>query len=265
METHAGTRDNAAHLAPGFLAGLEALYGGTRRAAQELDGQVVELDGALFTAEMLAAARRGAGGDRASRCLSPRTPGGAGPGEGGGFDRVVVAVDPCVTAGGDACGIVVAGRTGDRAVVLADRSARGLSPEGWARRAVRAAEEFGARAIVAEVNQGGDLVRSVLVAAGSTVKLRAVRATRGKRVRAEPVAALYEQGRVTHAGAFVQLEEELMALGGPDEAGESLDRADALVWAITDLLIDRTRAGAGPRIRVLDWTAPPSGISARLW
>ncbi len=251
METHAGTRDNAAHLAPGFLAGLEALYGGTRRAAQELDGQVVELDGALFTAEMMARARLPSGSS---------SPKGGSP-----WDRVVVAVDPCVTAGGDACGIVVAGRTGDRAVVLADRSARGLSPEGWARRAVRAAEEFGARAIVAEVNQGGDLVRSVLVAAGSQVKLRAVRATKGKRVRAEPVAALYEQGRVTHAGAFVQLEEELMALGGPDEAGESLDRADALVWAITDLLIDRTGAGTGPRIRVLDWTAPPSGISARLW
>ncbi|MBA4803367.1 MAG: DNA-packaging protein [Brevundimonas sp.] len=251
VETHAGTRENAAHLSPGFLAGLEALYGGTRRAAQELEGRVVELDGALFTAEMLAAARR---------------PHGSGSPKGGSpWDRVVVAVDPSVTAGGDACGIVAAGRCGDRAVVLADRSARGLSPEGWARRALRTAEEFGARTIVAEVNQGGDLVRAVLAAAGSRVKLRAVRATRGKRVRAEPVAALYEQGRVTHAGTFGPLEEELMAMGGPDEAAESLDRADALVWAITDLLIDRVNAGAGPQARLLDWRPPPSGISGRAW
>lgn len=251
VETHAGTRENAAHLSPGFLAGLEALYGGTRRAAQELEGRVVELDGALFTAEMLAAARRPHGSS---------SPKGGSP-----WDRVVVAVDPSVTAGGDACGIVAAGRCGDRAVVLADRSARGLSPEGWARRALRTAEEFGARTIVAEVNQGGDLVRAVLAAAGSRVKLRAVRATRGKRVRAEPVAALYEQGRVTHAGTFGPLEEELMAMGGPDEAAESLDRADALVWAITDLLIDRVNAGAGPQARLLDWRPPPSGISGRAW
>jgi phage terminase large subunit-like protein len=99
------------------------------------------------------------------------------------------------------------------AVVLADRSARGLSPEGWARRARDLAAEVGAHALVAEVNQGGDMVRAVLKAAGMTLPLRAVRATRGKALRAEPVAALYEQGRIRHAVPVPELEEDLMAMG----------------------------------------------------
>ena len=177
------------------------------------------------------------------------------------FDRVVVAIDPTTTVGGNACGIVAVGRVGDRAVVLADRSAAGLSPEQWARRAIRTAAEFGAGTLVAEVNQGGEMVKAVLKAAGSTLKLREVRATKGKRVRAEPVAALYEQGRVTHAGDFTALEEELMAFGGEDEAACDLDRADALVWAITDLLIDRPGENRGPRIRVLDWAPTRIGLS----
>ncbi|WP_420479684.1 terminase large subunit domain-containing protein [Brevundimonas sp. FT23028] len=267
VETHAGTADNAAHLSPGFLAGLEALYGGTRRAAQEIEGKVVEGEGALFSAEMLARARsHPAGAYRPSDYLRPRTPGAPQAaddrsGTGGRapvkFDRIIVAIDPTTSAGGNACGIVAAGRSGDRAVVLADRSQAGLSPEGWARRAMRTAAEFGATVLVAEVNQGGEMVRAVLKAAGSTLTLREVRATKGKRVRAEPVAALYEQGRVTHAGDFAALEEELMAFGGEDEAGCDLDRADALVWAITDLLIDR--AGdpeRGPRLTVLPGWAP---------
>lgn len=131
------------------------------------------------------------------------------------------------------------------AVVLADWSARGLSPEGWARRARDLAAEVGAHALVAEVNQGGDMVKSVLKAAGVTLPLRSVRATRGKALRAEPVAALYEQGRIRHAVPVPELEEELMAMGAEDEG--SLDRADALVWAVTDLLVART--GEGPRAR----------------
>ena len=234
--THAGTADNAQHLSPGFLEDLRELYGGTRRAAQELEGQIVEIEGALFTAVMMAAARGDAG---------------EGP-----LDRIVVAIDPTTTAAGDACGIVAAGsrRRADgrrEAVVLADRSAAGLSPDGWARRAVALAQEVGAVAIVAEVNQGGEMVRQVLRAAGCALMVREVRATRGKRIRAEPVAALYEQGRVRHAGAFSALEEELMALGWEGEAAGSLDRADALVWAITDLLIDRPDGDQGPRARWL--------------
>lgn len=238
--THAPTAENAAHLSPGFLDGLEALYGGTKRAAQELEGKVVELDGALFTAAMMAAARR---------LASPLG------GEGTGYDRVVVAIDPTATAGGAACGLIAAAsfRRADGvrcAVVLADRSIAGLGPDAWARRAVALAAEVGATALVAEVNQGGDMVKAVLKTAGCRLKVREVHATRGKYVRAEPVAALYEQGRIRHAGAFDALEEELMAFGGEMEAAGSLDRADALVWAVTDLLIDAPDGERGPRVRV---------------
>nr|WP_281246063.1 terminase family protein [Brevundimonas viscosa] len=269
VETHAPTTANAAHLSEGFVEGLRAVYGGTRREAQELEGRVVDMDGALFTAEMLAAAREvvSAPPDGRTGCGVPSTALRAVQGcgapstalravalpQGGrieGFERRVVAVDPPATAGGDACGIVAAGvrRRADgrrEAVVLADRSIAGLGPDAWARRAVELAREIGATTIVAEVNQGGDMVRQVLRTAGCSIRLREVRATKGKRLRAEPVAALYEQGRVRHAGAFRELEEELMALGGEGEG--SLDRADALVWAVTDLLVDPP--GPEPRIR----------------
>jgi len=221
-----GTAANAANLSPGFLGHLRSIYGGTRLEAQEIEGRLVETEGALFRAEDLARAR------------------GARPAV---LDRVVVAVDPPVSAGGDACGIVVVGRRDGRAFVLADRSAHGLSPMGWARRAVAAATEFGADRIVAEANQGGDMVRSVLVQAGAETPVRLVHATRGKRARAEPVAALYEQGRVVHCAAMPALEEELMALGA-EEGGRSPDRADALVWAVTHLLVT---PASGPRIRML--------------
>lgn len=224
--TRAGTAANAGNLAPAFLSTLEALYGGTRLAAQELEGVIVEDEGGLFRAEDLA------------RCR------GALPAR---FDRVVVAVDPPATATGDACGIVVVGKLEGRAFVLADRSARGLSPNGWARRAVAAAREFGAHALVAEANQGGDMVRSVLAQADPPCAVKLVRASLGKRARAEPVAALYEQGRVVHCGAFTALEEELMGLGTGD-LGHSPDRADALVWAVSELMLG---AGRAPRLRAL--------------
>ncbi|MBU1324354.1 MAG: terminase family protein [Alphaproteobacteria bacterium] len=254
VQTHAATHDNADHLAPGFVAGLERLYGGTRRAAQEIEGRVVEAEGGLFTAEMLSLARGRAflaGGYRPSGCLSPRTPG-----------RVVIGVDPTATAGGDACGIVVVARVGEAAVVLADRTVAGVSPRRWARRVAAAADEFGAVRVVAEVNQGGDMVRAVLRASGCAVPVREVRATRGKRLRAEPVAALYEQGRVAHAAGLGPLEEELMALG---QAGAgSLDRADALVWAVTDLLIDGARGAGRPGVRALDLGGRPGwGLAGR--
>ena len=221
------TRVNAANLAPAFLEGLEGLYGGTRLAAQELEGRVVEGDGALFTLEMMRTAREAA--------PAPA------------FERVVVAVDPPCSEGGDACGIVVVGRAGGVAHVLADRSAAGLSPQAWGARAARAASEFGARRIVAEANQGGKMVEAVLKAAGAPCPVRLVHARYGKRARAEPVAALYEQGRVAHRGDFPELEEELLGLGC--EGGGSPDRADALVWAVTELLLGGG-SGAGPRVRV---------------
>ena len=172
------------------------------------------------------------------------------------YDRVVVAIDPTASTGGAACGLIAAAsyRRADNtrcAVVLADRSIAGLGPDAWARRAVALAAEFHASAIVAEVNQGGDMVRAVLKTAGAKLRIREVHATRGKYIRAEPVAALYEQGRIHHAGAFDALEEELMAFGGVMEAAGSLDRADALVWAITDLLIDAKDGERGPRVRWL--------------
>lgn len=218
--------DNAANLSPGFLAHLRALYGGTRLEAQEIEGLVVEGEGALFSAADLARAR------------------GARP---AALERIVVAVAPPASVGGDACGIVVAGAKDGRAYVLADRSMRGLSPAGWARRAAETARTFGAGRVLAEANQGGEMVRTLLAQAGCEVPIRLVHATRGKRARAEPVAALYEQGRVVHCGAFPALEEELMALGA-GAGGPSPDRADALVWAVTHLLLDRT---PGPRLRAL--------------
>ena len=171
-----------------------------------------------------------------------------------------MGLDPTCSRGGDACGIVAVGRRGDVAWVLADRSMRGLSPQKWAERAMETARLFGARCIVGEVNQGGDMVEAVLKAAGcgadgENIGFTAVRASRGKAARAEPVAALYEQGRVRHAGAFAALEEELMALGAEEEgeaagSGEGhWDRADALVWAVTDLMLDGR--GEGPRVRAL--------------
>ena len=226
VDTRAPTSANADHLAPAFLSTLQGLYGGTRLAAQELDGLIVEGEGGLFRAEDLA------------RCR------GAPPAS---FERVVVAVDPPATAGGDACGIVVCGRFDGRAFVLEDRTARGLSPNGWARRAVEAAVRWSADALVAEANQGGDMVRSVLAQAGPPCAVKLVKASVGKRARAEPVAALYEQGRVVHCGAFPALEEELMALGSGD-LGHSPDRADALVWAVSELMLG---VGKRPRLSVL--------------
>lgn len=219
------TATNAHNLAPGFLAHLNSLYGGTRLAAQELDGLIVEGEGALWRVEDLA------------RCRGSRPP---------EFDKIVVAVDPPATATGDACGIVVAGRLGDRAFVLADLTVSGMTPNGWAIEAVKAAEAFHADVIVAEANQGGEMVRGVLAQANAPCAVRLVHARYSKRVRAEPVAALYEQGRVIHCGAFPALEEELMALGC-DAGGHSPDRADALVWAVTELLLGR--AVKRPRVR----------------
>lgn len=226
--TQSATSVNAAHLSPSFLDGLATLYGGTRLAAQELEGLLVDGDGALWRTEDLTRARG----------YRPEA-----------FERVVVGVDP--PAGGvdgAACGILVAGRWRGRAYVLADRSALGLSPLGWALRVAEAAAEFGAAEIVAEANQGGDMVRATIAAANAPCAVRLVHARHGKRARAEPIAALYEQGRVTHCGAFVALEEEMMALGASEGDGR-LDRADALVWALTALMLETREAH--PRITQL--------------
>ncbi|WP_205967555.1 DNA-packaging protein [Aquisalinus luteolus] len=152
------------------------------------------------------------------------------------MDRLVIAIDPPATAGAEAdeCGIIVAGRCGGIAYVMEDLSSRGLSPLDWGRRAVAACHRHKADRIVAEVNQGGDMVAAILRQVDPTVPVRAVRASRGKRVRAEPVAALYERGLVRHVGSLAKLEDQLVSWTGE---GASPDRLDALVWALTDLML----------------------------
>lgn len=235
VRTDAPTAANAGNLAPGFLAQMQDLYGGTRRAAQELEGRLLEAEGALFLAADVERARE------------------AGRAWDGALECVVVAVDPPAgTLSGrarDACGIVAAGRRGDRVLVLADRTARGLSPEGWAARARATAEEFCAARLVVEANNGGAMAEAVLRASGWRGAIRRVHASLGKAARAEPVAALYEQGRVAHAPGLEALEAELLELGGEAAGGRSPDRADALVWAVTDLAPGR--GGAGPAVRSL--------------
>ena len=159
-----------------------------------------------------------------------------------------MAVDPPVTgtARSDACGIVVAGRSGDGAVVLEDATLKPALPLVWARRAVAAYHAHGADAIVAEVNQGGDLVVQMIAQVDPNVPVRPVRASLGKWTRAEPVAALYGRGLVWHMPGLTALEDELCAFGPDGKAeGHSPDRVDALVWALTELLLNDGR----PRVR----------------
>ena len=235
--THAPTQANRAHLAVSFLEEVRARYAGTRLGRQELDGVLLEeAEGALWSAPML---------ERAQIDAVPE------------LSRVVVAVDPPVTghARSDACGIVVAGLEqgaggASRVVVLEDATIQGASPVAWAEAAMAAFRRHDADRVVAEVNQGGDLVETVIRQVEPDVPFRAVRARHGKTVRAEPVAALYEQGRVGHVRGLAALEEQMsrMTARGFEGPG-SPDRVDALVWALTELT-----AGAGvarPQMRVL--------------
>jgi phage terminase large subunit-like protein len=164
----------------------------------------------------------------------------------------VVAVDPPVTATAqsDACGIVVAGVGPDRrAYVVADRTVQGREPHAWARAAIAAYRDFAADRIVAEANQGGDLVLAVLHQIDRNVPVSLVRAMRGKWLRAEPVAALYAEGRVAHVGEHALLEAQMLAFGAEGLAsGRSPDRLDALVWALTELMLE---ARPEPRVRVV--------------
>ncbi len=225
--TQAPTAINAAHLSKSFLENLQTLYANTRFVPQELEGVLLDGEGALWRHADLVAAR-GRAPER--------------------FERVIVAVDPPAGSHGAACGIIVAGCAAGRGYVLADHTVAGLSPLGWAGVVADAARAFGASGIVAEANQGGEMVRSVLALGGAPCPVQLVHATLSKRARAEPVAALYEQNRVIHTGAFPALEEQLMALGAGDGEGR-LDRADALVWAITMLLVEAPPPR--PRVRQL--------------
>ncbi len=230
--TQGRTRDNRAHLPPAFLAAMARDYGGTALGRQELDGELIdEPDGALWTRALI------------ERCRVRRAALNA-PGD-GGFVRVVVAVDPPAGSHGDACGIIAAGLGADgRAYVIEDASVEGATPERWAARVAALALRLDAERIVAEANNGGEMVASVLRAAQAALPLKLVHASRGKSARAEPVAALYERERVAHAGAFPELEDQMCGMmigGGYCGPGRSPDRADALVWALTELMLGRER------------------------
>ncbi len=240
--THAPTEANRAHLAASFLHEVQARYGGTRAGIEELQGLLVEdAEGALWTRPLV------------ERCR-------AGGAEGRDLTRIVVAVDPPAStgAGADECGILVVGAFMEgppqdwRAVVLEDASVQGKGAAEWAARAVDAFHRHGADRLVAEVNMGGDMVQAVLRQVDPLVPFRAVRATRGKVLRAEPVAALYEQGRVTHLPGLAALEEQMMQMTVGGYLGKgSPDRVDALVWALTDLLIDGAASWRRPQVRTL--------------
>lgn len=216
------TADNIGNLSEGFLESLNSLYGGTRLAAQELMGQVVEAhDNALWNAADL------------EKTYAPRPT---------RFDEILMAIDPSVTGTGDTCGIIIAARIEETAFVLDDKSVHGLTPNAWAAKVAHWVKDFCVQTVVAEANQGGEMVRTLLALADCNVPIRLVHARVSKRARAEPVAALYEQGRVKHCpfkwGArFSALDEELMSLGDFAKGNKSPDRADALVWAITELLL----------------------------
>ena len=238
--THAPTDANRAHLAASFLEEVKARYGGTRLGLQELDGALLEdAEGALWTSAML------------ERGRVDEVP---------ALSRIVVAVDPPVTghAGSDECGIVVVGAVTDgpvqdwRAYVLEDASVQGTSPDGWARAAIEAMQRHGADRLVAEVNQGGDLVQAVIRQVDPLVSFKAVRASRGKSARAEPVAALYEQGRVHHLRGLARLEDQMCRMTARGYEGRgSPDRVDALVWALTALMVDPAQAVQRPQVRRL--------------
>jgi phage terminase large subunit-like protein len=245
-ETRGASIENP-HLAKAFLATMDAAYGGTRLGRQELGGELIEdVEGTLWPRGLIEESRMGTvtfphGGVSTAR-------------EGRKSDcpltRVVIGVDPPGSARGT-CGISVCGQGEDGMLyVLADASARALSPNGWARAVGRAAEQWGADRVVAEANHGGDMVAEVLKAVAPALPLKLVHASRGKVARAEPVAALFENKEAKFAGRFPALEDELagMVTGGRYEGpGDSPDRADAMVWAMTELMA----RGDGPRIRRL--------------
>ena len=225
-----GRTDQNPHLPADFRDSVNALYGGTRLGRQELEGLLLDdVPGALWTREMLEKAR-------------------AAPVRRGALIRVVVGVDPPASAQGDSCGIVVCGLGEDgTAWVLADLSVSGERPEGWARRVANAAEMWGAQKVVAEKNQGGDMVESVLRAADVALPVKLVAATGSKAARAEPVALRFETSRAKLAGCFPELEDQLCGLtyAGYEGPGRSPDRADAMVWAMTELF---ARQRAEPRV-----------------
>jgi phage terminase large subunit-like protein len=231
--TRGTTEENKDNLPPGFLRSVRAQFGRSLLGRQELDGELIEeIEGALWSRAVLEACREESAG------APPQ--------------RVVIGVDPPASSNGDACGIVVVALGEDGlGRVLADASVAKPTPERWARAVANAAAAWSADRVIAEANNGGAMVESVLRAADYNLPVRRVHAAHGKVARAEPVAALYEAGRVRHAGTFPALEDELcglMAAGRYEGPGRSPDRADALVYALTELML---RPRHEPRVRVM--------------
>jgi phage terminase large subunit-like protein len=231
--THAATQANAYNLAPTFLETIVGRYAGTRLGRQELDGELIDdRPDALWTRAGIESGR-----------IDEAPP----------LQRIVVAVDPPAGGGkrSDACGIAVAGLAEDGVVyVIADATIAVARPDLWAVKAVATWRAHDADALIAEANQGGEIVRSVIAQADPDVPVRLVHATRGKWLRAEPVASLYAQGRVRHVGPLPALEDELCDFGlNGLSGGHSPDRLDALVWAVTALVLDVPRGS--PRLRGL--------------
>jgi phage terminase large subunit-like protein len=233
-ETNGRTVDNP-HLAADFRSWMIAAYGGTRLGRHELEGVLIEeAEGALWTRETIERSRQG--------IALPREECG----------RIVIGVDPPASAGGT-CGIVVCGAGGCGTLyVLADHSIAGASPLGWAAKVAGAADAWGADRVVAEINNGGAMVETTLRSAEANLPVRTVSAGRGKVARAEPIAALFESGKARLAGCFPELEDELCRLvpgaayRGPSR---SPDRADAMVWAMTEL--SQAKERVLPRVRAL--------------
>jgi len=229
--TRGSTFDNKRNLAPAFLARIARRYEGRAIGRQELFAEILaEAPGALWSRELIER-------QRIAPQIAPKE-----------FAEIVVGVDPPARTGAkaDECGLIVAAKAADqRFYVLADLSSQGDSPAQWASRVAAAYRGFRANRAVAEINNGGDMVAEVMRQAEPNLKVKTVTATRGKFLRAEPVAAAYERGLVFHAGVFPKLEDQMCALTpdfDPRSAGFSPDRADALVWALSDLVGERPRA-----------------------
>jgi len=212
------TYENRANLAPSFYSQIVSQYEGTRLGQQEIHAELLDdVPGALWTRDII---------------KYKKAP---------DLVRVVVAIDPATTSKdtSDETGIIAAGKGIDgHAYVMADRSAR-VSPDRWARRAVQAFDDFDADVVVGEVNNGGDLVELTIRTVRKSISYKAVHASRGKYVRAEPVSALYEQDKVSHVEPFTDLEDQMCTW--LPESGESPDRMDALVWALTELMLEEEK------------------------
>jgi predicted phage terminase large subunit-like protein len=230
VETRASTYANRANLAPAFFADIVSAYEGTRLGRQEIYGELLEdVPGALWSHARI---------DESRRSAAP-----------GDLTRVVVAVDPAVSCGehADETGICVVARGEDRhGYVLADRSGR-YEPHSWGKLVTRLYHEHKANYVVAEGNNGGDVVKDLLKAIDERVPVHMVHASRGKYVRAEPISSLYEQGRVHHVGSFPELEDQ-MASFTPDidrTTQGSLDRVDALVWGLSEVMLNYVKHTCG--------------------